>query len=420
MKKLFALSLCVIGTSFSEAQFLEKLADKAVNAAERTVERRVEREAEKKTNEAIDGVLDGNKKETNTKNNPRNKENNSSTSTKGKEVNVTKESDFVPGNSLVFSDDFQKDAKGDFPAKWNTNGSGQVVTIDNTKWLALNHNSAAHPELTKALPENSTISFDLLLVSKKGETTPTIQFGLTKSKNILKEKTEQGRFYIQLRKYADKNSKTLEYGLNQTPIGNKSDFPLNNYVNEILHVDIAINGTRIRVYLDGEKIIDLPKALTPELRNNFFITNSMVIPATQTPLYISNLRIASADVDARSSVAKDLFEKGSASTSDILFDTGKSTIKSSSHPILDELGTSIKNSKSTIVIIGHTDSDGSEDANQKLSEQRAESVKNYLITKFKIPSNQILTSGKGESEPVSNNNTEDGKKQNRRVEFKKL
>ncbi len=115
-----------------------------------------------------------------------------------------------------------------------------------------------------------------------------------------------------------------------------------------------------------------------------------------------------------------MFEKGSASTSDILFDSGKATLKPSSFTILDELGNGLKQNNTQIIIIGHTDSDGSEDANQKLSEQRAESVKNYLTSKYNISSSRIMTTGKGESDPVSSNNTEDGKKQNRRVEFKKL
>lgn len=393
-------------------QILKKLGDKAVDAVERTVERRVENEASKRTNEAIDKVFETDKKP------PKEKEKNngkSSPSSSNKEIKMVKESDFVAGTNLIFFDDFRKDAKGDFPAKWNTNGSGAVIEMEGTKWLALNHNTVAHPELTKPLPENVTISFDLWMISSKSQTTPHIQFGLSQSKNILKEKIDRGKFFVQFRKFENKNQSSLEYGLNSRVLGNKNDFNLSQYTNEILHVDLAINGSRNRVYLDGEKIIDLPKALTTELRNMFYINNSMVIPATQTPVYISNLKVASGEKDVRSSIIKDLFETGSASTSDILFDSGKSNLKAGSQIILDELGKALKETNFNVLIIGHTDSDGAEEANQKLSEERAKSVKNYLTTKYGISPNRIITSGKGESEPITSNTTEDGKKQNRRV-----
>jgi OOP family OmpA-OmpF porin len=417
MRNLIVLSVFMAFTLPLNAQFLKKLGDKAVDAVERTVERRVENEASKRTNEAIDGVLKGDKKT------PKEKEKNnekSSTSNSNKEIKVVKESDFIAGTNLIFIDDFQKDAKGDFPAKWNTNGSGEVVEIEGTKWLALNHNSIAHPELTKPLPENVTISFDLLMISSKTQTTPHIQFGLSQSTNILKEKMDRGNFFVQFRRFENKNQSSLEYGLKANVLGNKNDFNLSRFANEILHVDLAINGSRIRVYLDGEKIIDLPKAITTELRNMFYINNSMVIPATQTPVYISNLKIASSEKDARSAIVKDLFESGTASTSDIYFDSGKSNLKSGSQIVLDELGNALKESTFNVLIIGHTDSDGAEESNQKLSEERAKSVKNYLTSKFGINANRIITSGKGESEPITSNATEDGKKQNRRVEFKKL
>jgi outer membrane protein OmpA-like peptidoglycan-associated protein len=71
-------------------------------------------------------------------------------------------------------------------------------------------------------------------------------------------------------------------------------------------------------------------------------------------------------------------------------------------------------------IIGHTDSDGDNNSNQILSEKRAESVKNYLISNFNIFSKNLIPEGKGESNPVKDNNTLDGKAENRRVEFVKI
>lgn len=105
-------------------------------------------------------------------------------------------------------------------------------------------------------------------------------------------------------------------------------------------------------------------------------------------------------------------------TNEILFDTKKATIKSSSTNVLNDLGKILnENSLIKITITGHTDSDGEEKANQKLSEKRPESVKNYLVKNFTIGSDGIQTFRKGESESISENNTEVGKKQNRRVVF---
>jgi outer membrane protein OmpA-like peptidoglycan-associated protein len=72
------------------------------------------------------------------------------------------------------------------------------------------------------------------------------------------------------------------------------------------------------------------------------------------------------------------------------------------------------------MIIGHTDSDGDSQANQRLSQKRAEAVKDYVLSHFSIPDYNLQTEGKGESAPVADNSTEEGKTKNRRVEFKKI
>ena len=71
-------------------------------------------------------------------------------------------------------------------------------------------------------------------------------------------------------------------------------------------------------------------------------------------------------------------------------------------------------------IVGHTDSDGTEEANLKLSKARAEAVRSALINIYKIDGSRLQTDGKGEYEPVADNNTSDGKAQNRRVVFVRI
>jgi outer membrane protein OmpA-like peptidoglycan-associated protein len=99
------------------------------------------------------------------------------------------------------------------------------------------------------------------------------------------------------------------------------------------------------------------------------------------------------------------------------FDLGKSTLTSTAKANLDRLVPVFTEYKDTnILIVGHTDSSGGADLNQKLSEQRAASVKTYLSTKG-ISAARIVTKGMGPSEPIADNATKDGMAKNRRVEF---
>ena len=101
----------------------------------------------------------------------------------------------------------------------------------------------------------------------------------------------------------------------------------------------------------------------------------------------------------------------------ILFDTAKVTLKPKSFPILDQGVEMIMESPETIVRVeGHTDSRGSEQYNQKLSEGRAGSVKDYFI-KNGVPADRLTVVGEGESDPIASNKTREGMAQNRRVEL---
>lgn len=120
--------------------------------------------------------------------------------------------------------------------------------------------------------------------------------------------------------------------------------------------------------------------------------------------------------------ANEMFEKVNAGNSLALyinFDTGKSTIKSESQNIIDELYTMLKDNPTLkITIEGHTDNVGNSASNKTLSEQRAASVKTALVNKG-IAADRIKTTGYGQDKPVADNSTEDGKAKNRRVEIKK-
>jgi outer membrane protein OmpA-like peptidoglycan-associated protein len=102
--------------------------------------------------------------------------------------------------------------------------------------------------------------------------------------------------------------------------------------------------------------------------------------------------------------------------SGLLFDYDSDVIRGAARDNLTNLAESLrKYPKTELLIVGHTDSDGSDSYNQGLSERRANSARNYLVSQG-VTSVRVRTSGRGESEPIESNATVDGKQQNRRVE----
>ncbi len=115
-------------------------------------------------------------------------------------------------------------------------------------------------------------------------------------------------------------------------------------------------------------------------------------------------------------------DTGMISTSNINFKFGKAEILPESYPVIDEIGEIlVKWPELKIEIGGHCDSKGSESYNMKLSGQRADAVKTYLVNKFPALNTENLTvKGYGEASPIASNDTEEGRAKNRRVEFKVL
>jgi outer membrane protein OmpA-like peptidoglycan-associated protein len=102
---------------------------------------------------------------------------------------------------------------------------------------------------------------------------------------------------------------------------------------------------------------------------------------------------------------------------DVLFDTGKATLKPGAYSTIDRLAQVLNSShNSRVVIEGHTDSVGSEEMNQSLSEERAMAVQSALLQRG-VSGSQVRSLGKGETTPVAGNDTASGRQANRRVEL---
>ena len=102
----------------------------------------------------------------------------------------------------------------------------------------------------------------------------------------------------------------------------------------------------------------------------------------------------------------------------LTFDSGKSQIKPESFDLLGKVEKAIDVfPRSELIIEGHTDSFGGDDLNQKLSQERAESVQQYMINAMRIPTYRLIATGYGETRPVASNETESGRTRNRRIDI---
>ena len=113
---------------------------------------------------------------------------------------------------------------------------------------------------------------------------------------------------------------------------------------------------------------------------------------------------------------------GVLASSEIEFETESAELKGSSKKVLDEVGGLLSDwPEAEVEIAGHTDSSGEEAYNQALSEKRAEAVKAYLLENFpKLRKKNLKTVGYGEKRPEASNGTAEGRRTNRRVEFRIL
>lgn len=433
--KLFpCLLFALLAGQATEAQFLKKLAKKAEQAAERTIEGRVEREASKKTDEALDGVLEPGTHEKEVPNKDRLPEEGvqgpletgpaAGGASKGpKTLNVYSKFDFVPGEIPLLYEDFSQEFIGDLPANWNTNGSGEVVQLENSphKWYFIPSKSITLPNLDAPLSGDYTIEFDLLAtnLSKETNSYATLGIQLTEKPNL----GNAGSYVLSELNFCQ----FIDAGVRVDNHFNGDPDPINNTVkrefrklyNDVIHVSLAVNGSRYRLWLNEHKVFDLPKFLVQPGKIGYlrFKVEGMDKEKNGERVLITNLRINQGGEDLR----RKLIAEGKVSTNGIHFNTGSSEILPESMGIVRQIAQVLAEESATkLKIVGHTDADGSEESNLLLSEARAEAVKEALSSVFGISKERLETEGKGESQPIKDNGTALGKAHNRRVEFIKL
>lgn len=331
--------------------------------------------------------------------------------------------DFIPGEKILGYDEFSQDAVGDFPGKWTTNASGEVMTVDEYpgKWLNVSKQGFFIPQFIKSLPDNFTAEFDVLflpMTERTGPNTSSLGFQIINNPGT-KANFEYGpdRAYFELDPYLGNVAIASYTKTGEKILSNEFSFNgLNRNKLFTYHVAVWRQKTRLRVYLNEAKVVDAPSLLVPEVKYNSFRFATALNNDGSTWL-ISNFKYASGLPDTRNK----LITEGKFSTTGILFDVNAATIKASSYGTIKDIANVLKeNAAVKVKIVGHTDSDGDNAANLELSKKRAEAVKDILTKEFSIDESRMETEGKGETQPASPNTTNEGKAQNRRVEFIRL
>jgi len=340
--------------------------------------------------------------------------------------------DFVAGEKVIYYNSFDSDAEGELPTGWNTNGSGEVVTLNmlEGKWLRMHKGFMYLTDNTKQLPENYTMEFDVVMQLKNnGWMFPELRFGLlaynndTANLNIyLKERKKYAAFTATIYP-GDKQAKAnLESFVDEKKYfytENKVFESLPQYYGKVAHIALQVQKERLRIWVNEEKLFDLPKAIstTYKMDQLFFEVSPTNYAEEQYGMFVSNIKIAGGLPDTRHK----LVDEGKFSTTSILFDVNKATIKPESAGVLKEIADVLnQNTDIHIKITGHTDSDGKAEANLTLSQKRAEAIKDELVNNYSIDASRIETEGKGATQPIADDKTKEGKATNRRVEFTKL
>ena len=416
MKKIYFLfSLCVL-IHFADGQVLKKIGDRVKNKVDNNANNKVNNTVDK----TVDDAMNPNKSKDNNANaGDQNGDANKNVESKGPATLKTySKYDFVPGEKIIVFEDFAQDAVGDFPDRWNTNASAEIVTIESLqgKWLKISKQGVFMPDFIDSLPDNFTLEYDLLCDN------PGKVWSFYSSLTTLADRnhpehwqSENNRFTFTVAPYPDGNSTSL-IERKKDGVGESSmNTGTKQFSDKTKPVHIALwrQKERVRVYFNQEKVWDLPKVLSQTALYNSFVI--WLQGATDDGnYYLSNLRLAVGAPDTRNK----MLTQNKWVTHGILFDVNSATIKPESYGTLKEMANVLNEyADLKVKIVGHTDADGKDDANLDLSKRRAASVKETLSKEFGIDASRMETDGKGESEPIDKNDNPAGKANNRRVEF---
>ena len=415
MKKLLILMCGLWLTTPMNAQFLNRLIDSAKKSAEDAIEQQVN----KKVEEGIDKAFNPEVPEKEQQEQQQQEEAEpqqqavqrqpqaqapTPASTKTLESAYAK-SDFVPGDEIMFEDDLVGEQMGEFPSKWDLlEGNAEIASVNGKTVINLTDISTEIMPLMKNqknyLTEAFTLEFDFL--------------GGSDEKSIYCD------YIIHLKNIEGEDVATIN--LNGTASGwaytswitasgeqreNRSAAPAKE--EEWNHVALSFNKRALKVYLNGSRIVNIPNCARPQ-----YFTLQRSIWEDHRNL-MTNVRLCKGAVPLYNRLITD----GKIITYAITFDIGKANIKPESMTEINRIAQLMKdNGDLKFEVQGHTDNTGTVAGNQKLSEQRAQAIVNKLVD-MGIAANRLSAKGMGQSAPLADNSTDEGRAKNRRVEFVK-
>ena len=313
--------------------------------------------------------------------------------------------DFVPGDKIIFEDAPSFDEEnGEFPSRWDlVEGQIEIANVDGENVIMfIDGGPEITPYLKDAnkdyLPEVFTIEFDIY------------------------QPANGNRFFVYLHDRKNQNRlpdhvDDIEINLNRVDVGGivgEYESGKNSDNGNWIHVSIAYTKGKLKVYLDDTRVTNIPR-----LEGNpsgFTIKCYWADASDNKAWYLKNIRIAEGGVKYYDRAMQD----GKIVVNGIRFDVGKATIKPESMGPINEIYSLMsKNPEINFSVEGHTDSDGGDATSQKLSEDRAKAVMDKLI-EMGIDKSRLTYKGFGESKPMVENTSAEGKAQNRRVEFVKF
>ncbi len=403
----------------------DKVKDKSLNRADQKTDEGIDK--------SLDAVEDGVKSLF--KNKPKKekdkKETNNSTgenSYKGKTENIPANNppkqeqpalasyskfDFIPGEKVIFYDDFSQGNVGDLPALWFSNGSVEVVTLNKFqgRWMNITGEGCYYPESDLQTIENFTAEFDLIPTFEEGM---SFNLGFYVISGNIKDPNQGGAIPGVAGVKTTITSLGIDLaGYSEGNYTGEASGQINLISGEKIHLSYWIQKQRLRIYVDEKKVVDAPRILASGFKYNILRFEN----GREFKPYIANFRVAAGLPDIRSK----LITEGKLVTYGIYFDVNSDKVKPESFGTLKGIAQVLtENTTVKVKIIGHTDGDGDAAKNLDLSKRRAASVKAELAKSFAIDASRIETDGKGKTEPIAPNDTPANKAQNRRVEFIKL
>jgi OOP family OmpA-OmpF porin len=433
MKKILLLALVLFPALAFSQGLLNKLKNKVKQKAEQRVEKNVDKGLDKGFDKVEDAAKPGKSGSTAKSTTPAPEQPEVIEKVETPSEPALKSNsrfDFVPGDSIVYAENFEQDAVGELPTGWNSTGNGEVVTLNNFpgKWMRVYQNTNYLTSNAKEFGENYTVEFDMIMQLKwLNHFYPYFSFTICASNG---EPTTDNDFLKEFKKHAAVETLIYPAESNYTKIRNTSFLDgkyhfrsddkvfgyLEKYYGKPVHVAIQVQKERFRMWINQEKVCDFPKGVPAGYVMNqlHFQVHSSSYKEDQYGYFISNLKVAKGIPDTRHK----LIEEGKFSTTGILFDVNSDVIKPESYGVLKGIAAVLKeNADVKVKVIGHTDSDGNDATNLTLSQKRAAAVIKALSEEFGIDASRMQSDGKGETQPVGDNKTKEGKAENRRVEF---